>query len=372
MTASGPTIDRRRLMAIVAGLPLLGRARDAVAQPRRAASSLLFGTAEAATTGAGTTFPDGATVMVAGPEGGGTDEWGRVIAQALERAMPPGTAIRTTTTGGPDGVTGANQFGARGAPDGQTVLLVPGLAALAWLVGDPRAQFDAGQWVPVLTGVTAGVMVARVGPAGFVRGARLRLAASSPTGVELPALLGVELIGADMVPVFGLAEPEQAADALRQGAVDAVFVCGHNAPARVAALAAAGALPVFTMGARNAAGALVRDPAFPDLPNMPEMRASLTGALPEGPLYDAWGATAAASQLDFGLILPPLTPAAMVSLWRRASAQAAAAQPMQAAAAALAVRPQGSPSATAAIAADAPALLALRRWLNQRLNWRPS
>ena len=46
--------------------------------------------------------------------------------------------------GSADGVTGANQFEARGAPDGQTVLLVPGQAAVAWMVGDPRAQFDVG------------------------------------------------------------------------------------------------------------------------------------------------------------------------------------------------------------------------------------
>jgi hypothetical protein len=143
-------------------------------------------------------------------------------------------------------------------------------------------------------------------------------------------------------------------------------------PERVAALAASGGQPVFAMGARDAAGAMVRDPLFPDLPNLLQMRAGLGGAPLSGPLYDAWCATATACQLDFGLVLPQLTPASMVALWRRVGAQAAAAPEMQAMAASVSVRPQGGPAAIASIAADAPALLALRRWLASRFNWHPA
>jgi hypothetical protein len=366
MNDNRPRVDRRHLLALVASLPLIGRASGAVAAPSRLH---LIPSAAAQPAPA---FPDGATIMVAGPDGGRTDAWTRVIVPALAQGLPPETPIRKTASGGPDGVTGANQFDARGAPDGQTVLLVPGLAALAWLVGDPRAQFDAGHWVPVLAGATPGVVVARVGPSGFGPGARPRIAASAPGGAELPALLGVELLGAQLEPVFGLSEPNQAAEALRQGTVDAVFVQGRNVPERVAALAGSGGQPVFSLGARDAAGALVRDPLFPDLPNLAELRTGLGGAPLSGPLYDAWCATATACQLDFGLVLPQLTPAAMVALWRRAGAEAAAAPAMQAAAAALSVRPLGSPAATESIAPDAPALLALRRWLATRFNWHPA
>jgi hypothetical protein len=353
-------------MALLAGLPFIGRTGGAVAAPSRLR---LIPSAAAQPAPA---FPDGATILVAGPDGGRTDDWTRVIVPALAQSLPPETPIHKTASGGPDGVTGANQFDARGAPDGQTVLLVPGLAALDWLVGDPRAQFDAGRWVPVLAGATPGVVVARVGPTAFGAGGKPRIAASAPAGAELPALLGIELLGAQLVPVFGLSDPRQAAEALRQGTVDAVFVQGRGVPERVAALAVAGGQPVFALGARNAAGALVRDPLFPDLPNLPELRAGLGGAPLSGPLFDAWCATATACQLDFGLVLPQLTPAAMVALWRRAGAQAAAAPDVQAAAAAMSVRPLGSPAATASIGADAPALLALRRWLATRFNWRPA
>ncbi len=361
-----PRVGRRSVVALLASLPLIGRAGEAVSATSRLR---LIPSAAAQPASA---FPDGATILVAGPDGGRTDAWMRVIVPALTQALPPETPIRKTASGGPDGVTGANQFDARSAPDGQTLLLVPGLAALAWLVGDPRAQFDAGHWVPVLAGATPGVVVARVGPTGFGPGTKPRMAASAPSGTELPALLGIELLGAQVAPVFGLTEHDQAADALRQGAVDAVFVQGRKVPERVAALGADGAQPVFSLGARDAAGRLVRDPLFPDLPTLQEMQAGLGGAPLEGPLYDAWCATATACQLDFGLMLPQLTPAGMVALWRRAGAQAAASPDVQAAAAALSVRPLGSPAVTESIVADAPALLALRRWLGTRFNWHPA
>ena len=364
MTDHRPPVDRRRVLALLASLPLIGWTSGAACAVPRFISSAAAQPAPA--------FPDGVTILVAGPDGGRTDAWTLVFVPALGPILPPETLIRRTSIGGADGVTGANQLDARSAPDGQTVLLVPGRAATAWLVGDPRAQFDAGHWVPILAGLAPGVVVARLGPSAFGPGGKPRIAADSPVGAELPALLGIDLLGAETVPVFDLAQPDQAHDALKHGAVDAVFVSGQNVPARVAALSQAGGQPVFSLGARDAAGALVRDPLFPDLPNLAEMQAGLGRPPLTGPLYEAWCATATASQMEFGLVLPQLTPAAMVALWRRAGAQVAAAPQMQAAAAALSVRPVGTPAATAAIAVDATALLELRRWLGNRFNWHPA
>ena len=72
---------------------------------------------------------------------------------------------------------------------------------------------------------------------------------------------------------------------------------------------------------------------FPEVPHFAELFATRTGNKPRGPLYDAWCAAAAAAQLEFGLVLPQLTPAAMVSLWRRAGTDAMAVQGVQTAAA---------------------------------------
>ena len=151
MTHPLPPLARRHLIGLMAGPLLLGL--DAAA---RAAPPLPPAAAVAAVP-----FPEGATILVAGPDGGRLGRWGDAIAMALDAALPPGTKVRATFTGGVDGVTGANQFEARVPPDGATVLLVPGAAALDWLVGDPRAHYDAEHWVPVMAGVTSAIVMAR-------------------------------------------------------------------------------------------------------------------------------------------------------------------------------------------------------------------
>ncbi len=356
-----PRHGRRRLLVLLASLPAALRAGSAMAAPARAAT-----VAQAVPA---MPFPDGLTLMVAGPGNGAMEGWADAVQPALEQALPQDTAIRRVTVGGPDGVTGANQFEARGVPDGLTVLLVPGLAALAWLVGDPRAQFDVGRWVTVMAGVQPCVVIGR--QAAFLPDRPIRIAASEPAGPELPALLGLDLLGSPAAPVFGLGDPAAAQAALAKGTVDAVFLRGRDA---LSAPPAVGVQPLFGFGAHDDAGKPARDPAFPDTPHLAELAAARAGHDPSGPLYDAWCAAAAATQLEFGLVLPQLTPAAMVALWRRVALDAAATPGVQTKGTSLAVHPVGGPAATAcatAVAADATALLELRRWLANRFNWRP-
>jgi hypothetical protein len=348
---------RRHLLAMLTTLPAAMRAGKLLAAPPTVAAP----------------FAEAPRLLVAGPADGALNRWADALLPALEQALPPDTAIKRVEVGSADGVTGANQFEARGAPDGQTVLLVPGQAALAWMVGDSRAQFDVAHWVPVMAGATPGIVVGR--PTVLAPDGRARTAAASPASFDLAALLGIQLLGARMEPVFGLVEPGAAQGAFAQGAVDALLLCGHRVPEQVAALAAAGAQPLFTLGAFDEAGRSVRDPTFPEVPHFAELFALRSGSRPGGRLFDAWNAVAASVQLDFGLVLPQLTPAAMVSLWRRAGTDAVAAPGVQATAATVNVRPLTGPTATSstsAIAVGAPVLQDLRGWLTSRLNWRPA
>ena len=365
MTHPLPPLARRHLIGLMAGPLLLGL--DAAA---RAAPPLPPAAAVAAVP-----FPEGATILVAGPDGGRLGRWGDAIAMALDAALPPGTKVRATFTGGVDGVTGANQFEARVPPDGATVLLVPGAAALDWLVGDPRAHYDAEHWVPVMAGVTSAIVMARPTAARLATGGPVRVAASGPVGPQLPALLGLDLLGAQVVPVFGLVGPEAACAAFAAGKADAVLTCGRNVPEQVAALREAGGEPLFGLGAPDANGAPGRDPAFPDVPTLDELHVALHGARLGGVRHHAWRAAAAATQLEFGLVLPRLTIAAMVALWRRAASQAAAQPAIQSLASARAVQPLEGVVAAAAmtsVAVDSAALLELRGWLATRFNWRPA
>ncbi len=365
MTTVLPPLTRRRAIGLMAGPLLLGR--DIAA---RAAPPLPPAAAVAAVP-----FPEGTTVLVAGPDGGRLGRWGDAIAAALDATLPAGTKVHMTCTGGVDGVTGANQFEARVPPDGATVLLVPGAAALDWLVGDPRAHFDAEHWVPVMAGVTPAIVMARADAPPLGSGRPIRVAASGPAGPQLPALLGLDLLGTHVAPVFGLATPEAAYAAFAAGKADAVLTCGQDVPQQVAALGEAGGKPLFGLGALDANGASGRDPAFPDVPTLVELHIALHGTKPKGARYHAWRAAAAATQLEFGLVLPRLTMAAMVALWRRTASQATAQPTVQSLASTFAVRPLEGVVAAAAmtnVAADSAALLELRGWLAERFNWRPA
>jgi hypothetical protein len=359
-----PKPGRRHLVAMLTALPALTRAGTSLAAPAFAATAPPV---------AAVPFPEGAKLLVAGPSDGALNHWADALLPALEQSLPPDTSIHRLEIGGADGVTGANQFEARGAPDGLTVLLVPGQAALAWMIGDTRTQFDVGHWLPVMAGTSSGLVVAR--QSTLATDGRARIAAAGPGSLDLVALLGIHLLGAHIEPVFGLAEPAATENAFTRGAVDVVFLRGPHVPEQFAALSAAGAQPLFTLGALDDAGQAARDPAFPAVPYFAELYEMRLHGKPGGPLYDAWCAAAAAAQLAFGLVLPQLTPAAMVSLWRRAGVDTAAAPAVQATGNSLSVRPLGGPAATsntAAMAANAASLLELRRWLAGRFNWRPA
>jgi len=363
MTEPLPSPLRRRLLTVLATLPVLTRAGRTLAAPSFGISPAL----------ADTPFPDGATILVAGPDDGAMARWARVLRPVLAQSLDPGMGARQTDVGGADGVTGANQFDTRVAPDGHTVLLAPGEAVLDWLVGDPRAQFDVGHWMPVMACVAPAVLVGRA--AAFANGGVVRIAATHPSGHELPAILGIELLGGRAQLVPDAAQNETLADTLQQNALDAVLLRGHGVAEQAKELAAAGAVPIFTLGTHDETGALVRSAAFPDTPTLPELYAARRGAVLGGPIYDGWAAAATASQLEFALVLPQLTPAAMVALWRRAGARAAGSLDLQAAALPLGVQLLGGPAATAGMApaaANGAALLALRQWLSHRFNWRPA
>lgn len=327
-----------------------------------AAGLLSAGSADAASnqTPPETGIPGGAAVVVAGPHQGRLDRWADLLLPAITRAMPGAMAqtVARSTVGGADGVTGANQFEAHIPPDGGTALLLPGTAATAWLVGDPRAQFDAARWIPAWAGMASAVLVSRM---PLAPGRTLRVRGAHPAGPGLPMLLALDLMRIEVTPAT-------------TGDADAVFHWGQGA--RFAAMSEPGMVPVLSLGAIGQTGAWLRDPAFAGVPTAIESAAAMSSpALLSHGLLAALRATSAATMLDVALVLPQLSPANRVALWRRACTEASASAELQTEAASLGIRPAPAPASatlTAAIAADVPTLLALRSWLDTRWGWRPT
>lgn len=322
-------LDRRRVLA---GLATLGTAAGA-------------GAAEA---GHG-------TLLVAGPAGSRLDRWAELLGPVLGHGLPGRAPLLRSNIGGLDGVTGANQFEAWGEPDGSVAMLVPGSAALSWMVGETRARFDPARWIPLWAVTGSAVLVSRV---ALAPGRPLLVGAAGPAGPELPALLALDLLGIPATPT-----PPASADAL--------FFTGRGLAAALAVAHVAGMEPVFTLGAFLGDGEAARDPVLPTVPTAQEL---VRGSAP-GSLVAALQATALAVQLDAGLVLPQLTPAGAVALWRRACTTLAQDPAMVDEAAAHGIRPVSlamTARCTSGLAGDPATLMALRQWLATRYDWRPA
>ncbi len=299
-----------------------------------------------------------ATLMVAGPDGGVMDRWGRRVQPALLHGLPPGTTLGLGHVGGHDGVTGANHFAAFGDPDGRTLLLAPGEAAIAWLVGDPRAKFDLGRWTALLVGVAPAVLMLRRGVDPRRRPVRLAMPGIATTA--LAGLIALEIMGGRPEPVGGIGVDQQV-PALATGGVDAVLVRGHLVVDQVRALAQAGAVPVMALGAE-------RDPALPSIPAAHEV---ITGS---SPMVGALGAATAATRVVCAVVLPQLTPAARVAVWRQAAVEAVQALDLQSFAMSMGARALAGPDASAVaspVLAGPDSLRALRGWLAERYRFKP-
>ncbi|MBV1799805.1 hypothetical protein [Siccirubricoccus sp. G192] len=321
---------------------------------------LLLGAAAATLPGrAGAMLPATAKLLVPGPEDGPLARWSERLAAALARGATSAVSLERSVLGGADGVTAANRFATQAAPDGRTLLVLPGAAAQARLVGDPRARFDAAGWLPVCAMQGIAVVAGRGFPAA---GAPLRLGLPAADAPGAAALLGLDLLGVTATPVLGLS-PDQAEAALAQGAVEAILLQGAEVPARLAALQAR---PWFTL---DAAGA--RDSTLPETPALPDLAAS-GAAPPSAPLWAAFHAAAAAARLRAALVLPALTPANLVALWRGAAQRWQEEESRAGLPAGLRIR-TGAEAAPllAALVPPAAATLAYRDWLRRRLNWRP-
>ena len=303
---------------------------------------------------AATGVPEAATLLVPGPEGGAAAEFGARAAQGLARGLVQAAALRVSLLGGPDGITAANRFAASSAPDGRMLLVLTGPAAQALLVGDSRARYEPRHW-PAIAGSLVPVLVAGRGP---LTGAQpLRLALPGPGAAEAGALLALDLIGRGATPVFlpaGLG-PDAAVGA---GIADAVVLAGPDAMARAAAL---GLVPWFGFDSERPG----RDAALAEVASLGE----LLGDRQQPALVAASRAAGAALRGRGLLVLPALTSADAVALWRGAARNWVEEAREPELGTARQVGGEEAADLLATLCPPAEASTAYRDWLRRRLNW---
>jgi hypothetical protein len=315
-------------------------------------ASLLPALSGAGRAGAQGLLPGSASLLVPGPEGGVHARWAERLAQAVAAGAPGAVQVLAEVLGGADGVTAANRFAAEAAPDGRSLLVLAGAAAQARLAGDSRAKFDNAGWLPVCASLGCAVVVGR-GPRPTVPGAApIQVAVGGPEGSGAATLLAMDLLGLAAVPLAGGAMAQW-----RDGRAEAMLLSGPAVPGRLAAL---GAEPWFVLDVAPGE----RDATLPEVPALADLVAA-----PAPALLAACRAAGAAARLLAGLVLPALTPADQVALWRNAVQRWLEEEARGGAAEGVAM-PGAEAAAIMAVMSPGPeAVLAYREWLLRRLGW---
>jgi hypothetical protein len=313
---------------------------------------------------------DESTLFVAGPQDSLAACWARVLLPSLHAGLSDAGPLAVSYAGAPDGVTGTNQFDARAMPDGSQALLFPGQVALPWIAGDSRARFDLGHFLPILGLASPAVVMMRGGLGVPSRPGPVRLVCGAAPEPAHTALMALDLLEVDAVPVSGGADPMAT---VRAGGADAVFVHGDDVPGQIRAYLDAGLQPAFTAGLSMTHSAFPDDPRMAAVPHflrlLPDMRRNAD------PAVTAWRAVAAASGMALVLALPRMSNGGAVARWRRACRSALAASNVSAMIDAQGLQLLADSETALALQvmrADAPAQLTFRRWLADRLAWRPA
>ncbi|GGA38560.1 Bug family tripartite tricarboxylate transporter substrate binding protein [Pelagibacterium lentulum] len=273
-------------------------------------------------------------------EGGGSDVWARFYAPYLSESLPgnPNVIIRNVPGGG--SITGTNEFVARAAPDGLSIIGTSGSTQFPYLLGDSRVRYEYADLEPVLVSPTGGVVyipaslgVADASELGKLEGTQLVYASQGATSLDLVPMLAFEVLGLDVRHVFGMTGRGDGRLAFERGEATIDYQTSSAYLTNVVPLVEAGeAVPLFSYGVLDSLGNVQRDPTFPDIPHFVEAYEMMHGEAPSGVAFDAYMAffgSGFAAQKP--VMLPKGTPPEIVETYRRAFADAVANPDLQAA-----------------------------------------
>ncbi|AOG08196.1 tripartite tricarboxylate transporter substrate-binding protein [Agrobacterium sp. RAC06] len=259
--------------------------------------------------------------------GGGSDTWGRFNAQLLGKYLPGNPVVVVVNEPGGGSTKGSNLFAARAKPDGLMILGTSASTQFPYLLGDPRVRYEYKDWKIAMASPTGGVVyttptlgLKSVDDIGMLKGKDLVYASQGATSLDLVPLLGFRAMDLNVQHVFGFKGRGDGRLAFEREEVNIDFQTSSAYMKSVQPLVEAGqAVPLFSLGVLDAAGNVVRDPTFPDLPTYPEAYEKLTGQKPSGPAYDAYMAFYVAGfPAQKMVFLPKDTPDEIVAAYQKA------------------------------------------------------
>ncbi len=257
-------------------------------------------------------------------EGGGGDTWARYNAPYFTDNIEGNPTIIVSNIPGGGSIKGANYFADNVKPDGIMILGTSGTTQMPYLLDDPRVRYDYDNYKPIMAYPTGGVVYCS--PTLGLKGAgdikllldkKLKYASQGPTSLDIVPMFSFDLLGMNVQAVFGFRGRGAGRLAFERGEVLVDYQTSSAYLKNVIPLVEKGeAIPLFSFGALDANGQLIRDPSFPDLPHFGEVYASLGYEL-EGIRWDTWFAFMSAGFGGMKLLLTPKeTPDRIVELFQ--------------------------------------------------------
>ncbi len=245
-------------------------------------------------------------------EGGGGDTWARFNAPFFTKHVSGNPVVVVNNIPGGGSIKGANLFAERVKPDGLMILGTSGTTQMPYLLDDPRVRYDYAKYKPIMAYPTGGVVYCS--PTLGIKSAKeldkikdvpLKYASQGPTSLDLVPMFSFDLLKLDVQAVFGFRGRGAGRLAFERGEVLIDYQTSSAYIKNVKPLVASGeAIPLFSFGALDENGNLIRDPSFPDLPHFGEVYEQF-GYVRQGIEWDTWFAFMAAGFGGMKLLLTP-------------------------------------------------------------------
>ena len=232
-------------------------------------------------------------------ESGGSASWANFFAPLLSEALPGNPTVVVRYRPGAGSTEGANWFQEnQGSGDGLLVFGDSGSTKFPYLLDDPRVRYEYDDWQPVLASGTGGVVYLPPdlaerfdGDLDDLQGEAFLYGSQGATSLDLVPLLSFKMLGLQVDPVFGIEGRGDGRLMFERGEANIDYQTTAAYIDNVQPLVDQGlAVPIFTWGALDEQGNIVRDPTFPDLPSFQEVCEATAGCETEGVAWDAWRA----------------------------------------------------------------------------------
>ena len=236
---------------------------------------------------------DDVTWIIPFSESGGSAKWALFWAPLVSEQL--GMQVTVEFMPGAGSTKGANFFQNEVTAEDCTIFGSSGSTQFPYLLGDDRVEYEYRDWQVVLATPTGGVAYTSPDNADMLGDMSLAYGAQRATSLDLIPLLAFELMGYDVTPTFGLGGRGDGFSGFQAGEYSIDYQTSSSYLSKVAPLVEAGeAVALFSWGAIDANGDLVRDPTFPDIPHFSEVLAEANPAALETEAYAAWKAFFAA------------------------------------------------------------------------------